>query len=136
MKKQRNKTIITSVVLLLALLQGPFLFYYTYGFFKLIFLPLIGVIGLGLTAYLFYSVWKHPSTNTLYHLTGLTLAFVIGFFTIRTDAFEYLDWKLRQGERDQIVNEVKKGLLAPDDNGTYHLASNTLLPISNGGNDI
>ncbi|MEO6851569.1 MAG: hypothetical protein ABI203_00920 [Mucilaginibacter sp.] len=136
MKKQRTKTIITTVVLLLALSQGPFLFYYTHGFFKLIFLPLIGIVGLGLTVYLFLGVWRHHSTNTIYHITGLILAFVIGFFTIRTDTLEYLDWKLRQADRDKIVEEVKEGVLVPDDNGTYHLASNTLLPISNGGNDI
>jgi hypothetical protein len=136
MKKRHTKTILTTVVLLLALLQGPFLFYYTYGFFKLIFLIPLGLIGLGLTIYLFFSVCKYAATNTKYHIIGLILAFVIGFFTIRTDALEYMDWKFRKAERDKIVEEVKAGILEPDDNGIYHLTSNTFLPISNGGNDI
>lgn len=136
MKKQKTKTTITTVILVLALLQGPFLFYFTYGFFKLIVLIPLGLIGLGLTIYLLVSVFKYQSTNTKYHIIGLTLAFIIGFFTIRTDALEYLDWKLRKGERDKIVEDLKKGLLKPDSDGIYHLSTNTLLPISNGGNDI
>jgi hypothetical protein len=136
---QNGKTKLTTIILIAAFVQGPFLYYYTTGFFKLFAMALFGLIGLSLTIRLLINVLKYRSNNTIYNVIGLMLAFIIGITTISGDIIEYLDWNLRKAERNQIVDDVKRGILKPNsplNNGICNLTDNYFPPISNGGNAI
>jgi len=136
-KTSKAKTIVTTIVLSMALVQAPLFYYYTYGFFKLILLIPYSLTGLVLSIVLLVSIVKQRTTNNSYHIAGLIIGVLIAFPTsFRQDIIEYLDWKLRIGERNKIVNEVKNGTLKPDSAGRYILDGNYFLPISNGGNEI
>jgi len=123
----------------MAIIQGPLFYYFTTGFFKMIFLVPFGLTGLILTVCLLVGVLKYQSSNTKYHILGLILAFTVGIGTIRGDGVEYLDFKFRMAERSKIVEDVKKGILKPNsplNNGICELPGREVFPISNGGNAI
>jgi hypothetical protein len=108
---KNNKTRTTTILLVIALLQGPILYYFTSGFFKLIGTVIFGLVGLVLTLILFIDILRHKSTNTKYHIIGLIAAFIFGLSTFFWDTpVEYMDFYLRKSERNQIVEDVKKGL--------------------------
>lgn len=137
MKNKRTKTIVTTIVLMMAFVQAPLFYYYTYGFFKLILLIPYSLTGLILSVILLKSIIRHKTTNTLYHIIGLIIGVIIGFPTsFRQDLIEHLDWKLRLAERNKIVNDVKNGILRPDSGGRCVLLGNYFPPISNDGNEI
>jgi len=136
---RETKNIITKVLITIALFQGPFLYYFTFGFFKLFGIICFGLIGLILTMILLINILRHKSSNTKYHIIGIIFSSVIGFATISCWPIEYLDWTLRKGERNEIVNYVKKGLLKPNsplNNEMCQLPGPYVLPISNAGNEI
>ncbi len=117
----------------MALFQGPYFYYHTSGFIKMLMLVPFGSIGLYLTVYLLVKLIKYKSTNTKYHIIGLTFAFIFGILTIRGDVIEYLDFKFRKNERNQIVDQVKKGILTPNGlnhNGMCILPGNPIFPVS------
>jgi hypothetical protein len=122
-----NKSRTTTALIIFALVQGPILYYFTFGFFKLAGTVFFGVTGFILTLILFIYLIRNRSTTTKYHTIGITLSFIIGLLTIRGDAIEYLDWNLRKGERNKIVENVKNGLLKSQ-NIPY-----IFFPISQGG---
>jgi hypothetical protein len=128
---KRAKTIITTILLIMALFQGPYFYYYTDGFIKLIFSVPFYLTGLILSIILALNLIIHRSTNTQYTVIGLTIAFLIGLLTVRVNAMEYIDFHLQKSKRDKIVEDIKRGVIISE-----HLNDYSFLPISNGGNDI
>ena len=112
----------------MALFQGPYFYYFTSGFIKLIFLLPFAIVGLLLSIILFFNLIIHRSTNNRYHIIGLAVAFIIGIFTSVGSGMEFLDFHLRKSERELIINEVKNG---PVKSG--NIADIGFLPIANGG---
>src|ERR1700761_6318881 len=100
MKTGKTKTVVTTIILIMALIQAPLFYYYTYGFFKLIFEVPYSLTGLILTILLLNSLIRHKTTNRPYHIIGLIITVIIAFPTsLRQNTIEYLDWKLRLNER-------------------------------------
>ncbi|WP_377026787.1 hypothetical protein [Mucilaginibacter ginsenosidivorans] len=125
----------------MVIFQAVFFYYYTSGLEKLLFLAPYALLGLILTIVLLIKLIKYRSTTLPYHVIAVTLVVVTGYFTTigGNRAMEYLDWTLRRTEREQIIIDVKNGLLKPNNllnNRIYHLSRNSILPISNGGDNI
>jgi hypothetical protein len=125
---KKSKTIIATILLVMALFQGPFFYYFTSGFIKLIFLLSFEIIGLLLSVILFFNLIIHRSTNSRYHIIGLIVSFIIGIFTCFGSGMEFLDFNLRMSEREQIIDEVKNG---PIKSGGF--IDYSFCPVSNGG---
>ena len=130
------RTLIVTLILLLALIQAPLFFYFTSGTVKMFGLIIYAIAGFCLTALMLYLIIKNDLKNNGYKVTVLCVSFLLGVLTLRPDIIEYLDWKYRLDERIAIINEVKQNKLKPDKGGIAHVVQNTFLPVSNGGNDI
>jgi hypothetical protein len=138
MNHKPTKTVMTSILLIMALLQGPYIYYYADGLFGFIIVIPYMLIGLTLLVFLLISL-RHKHTNTIYHFSGLIVSTIIGFASLNSEALiETLDWKLRLSERNKIVELVKQGKLHPNTtyNGTCKLPEDPFPPISVGGNEI
>jgi len=138
MKNRRTKTIITTVILIMALVQFPLFYYFISGFAGMLIEVPYMLIGLGLTITLLNSLIKFKNTNSRYHIIGLIVTILIAFpaSSIQSNVMEHLDWKLQLTKRTAIVEQVKAGLLKPDEQGWCMLKDNSFLPVSNGGNKI
>jgi hypothetical protein len=130
MNKQTVKTILTTIVLTMALLHGPYFYYFTSGFGKLIPLVPFCAIGFLLTIILAVKILKDRSSNTKYHIAGLALIIVAGISLMLFGDMEDIDFKLRMNERLGIIDQIKKGTLKSN-----HIPDE-FFEISNGGNDI
>jgi len=132
MTTRKAKTILTTIILLMAVIETPLFYYYTYGLFTIILLIPYSLIGFVLSVILLISVIKYKTTTTAYHICGLIIGIIVGSpSAFKEKKMEYLDWKLRLNERQQIVNDIKSGRLKPNENGKYILTEKHLLPISN-----
>jgi hypothetical protein len=125
---KETKNFIIIILLVLTLIQGVFFYYFTEGFIKLLLLTPFAFIGLCFTAFILFKLIKYRSTTTPYHVIGFVLICVLAVSTIRGDLVEYLDFKLRKSERNEIVDEVKKGMFK-----SGHLSYDPFFPISKGG---
>ncbi|MBD1364760.1 hypothetical protein IDJ77_13145 [Mucilaginibacter sp. ZT4R22] len=126
-----TKTIITSLILVMALLQGPLIYYYANGFGGFLTLYPYMLAGFLLSVYLFVKL-NHKESNTLFIKIGCITGIILGIATLLSeDVIEYLDWTLRRGTRDQIVKQVKD-----EKRSGGHLNDGYFPPISNGGNNI
>jgi hypothetical protein len=139
MNHKPTKTVMTSILLIMALLQGPYIYYYAEGLFGFIIVIPYMLIGLTLSVFLLISL-RHKHTNTIYHFSGLIVSTIIGFASLNSEALiETLDWKLRLSERNKIVELVKQGKLTPNvshNNIICKLPGYPFPPISVGGNEI
>ena len=126
MRKANNQTV--TILLIISLIQGPVVYYFTEGFLRLIAIMFFGITGLILTFLLFLDLIRHRSTATLYHILVLAFAFIIGVSTIKEDLMEYIDFKLRRSERNKVVDDVKNGLIKSN---SVHYSG--YFPVSNGG---
>src|SRR5690554_1165640 len=124
--------ILTGLVLIMAISQGPFFYYYTFGFFGFIIGAPYVLIGLILTIILIYPLHKNKKTSN-FHKKGTTIAILIGMISLffGSTITEKLDWKLRMNERKSIINKIADG-----DIKDYKAKMNNFPPISNGGNEI
>jgi hypothetical protein len=125
---RKSKTIVTTILLALALVQGPYFYYFTSGFIKFIFLLPFAFVGFVLTIILFFNLIIYRPTNSRYHIIGIIAACTIGFFTSFGSGMEFLDFNLRLGEREKIVNKVKSG---PAKSG--NIVDEAFFPVANGG---
>jgi hypothetical protein len=124
-----TKTTITCIVLLMALLQGPLIYYYCSGFRAMLFLPPYMAVGFALSVYLVIKL-RHKESNTPFIKIGCFVGISLGIAALLSeDVIEYLDWKLRRGTRNEIVEQVKKGNLEGG-----HLSGRYFPPISNSNN--
>ncbi|TFF34826.1 hypothetical protein [Mucilaginibacter psychrotolerans] len=124
-----TKTIITCIILLMGLLQGPFIYYYCSGFRAMLFLPPYMAVGFALSVYLVIKL-RHKESNTPFIRVGCFVGIGLGIAALLSeDLIEYLDWKLRRGTRNEIVEQVKKGSLEGG-----RLSARYFPPISNGNN--
>jgi hypothetical protein len=132
--------VISIVVIVLAGLQGPVLYYYTFGLLSLLVIPLYVVVGLSLTLILFFRYLRRNSPRDRFTLFAPYFGFLVGTGSLFAEKpIEYLDWTLRQSTREEIVQMVKNGTLRP--NVSYNdvickLGGVYIPPISNGGNEI
>lgn len=126
----------------MVIIQGPLIYYYTFGLFAFfVILPYWG-IGIGLTLFLLVvTKIKKSKETTKFHKIGLYTTIVIGildvFFGERL--IETIDWKLRQNSRNEIVELVKNKEIEPsvfNSFSVYKLERWNFPPISNGGNEI
>ncbi len=137
MKNQRTKTIVTTIILIMAVVQAPLFYYYSSDLGGILIEVPYSLIGLGLTIALLNSLFKHATTNTRYHIIGLIVTILIAFPTrFRRDTIEYLDWKLQFNRRSRIVEQVKAGNLKSGEDGRCKLNDNSFLPLSTAGNKI
>jgi len=116
---EKSKNILTIALLVLALFQGPYFYYFCDGL-QIIIEPLYLVVSLYLTVYLLIKLLKYRATNSLYHIIGIITAIVIGVLTLRGGIVEYLDFKLRKQERMAVIKQVIDGKLIPDTVGNRH----------------
>ena len=131
--KKNNR--LATILLTLAIVQGPLLYYFTFGFFKLLGIVIFGSVGLILTIIAFFDLFRNRSNFATTRIICLIAAFIIGIGSISGDLMEYMDFHLRKWERNKIVEDLKKGNLKLNkQSGTYH--STTFIPISNNDNDI
>jgi hypothetical protein len=131
---KKTKTIITTILLIMAVVQGPY-FYYFPNSFEIIILPLSYLVAVYLTVYLLIKLIKYKPTTTWYHIIGLSFAFLIGTIQYSFQITEQLDFKCRKNERLEIVKQVMNRRLKPNDsinNELCHLPKTTFLPISSG----
>jgi len=139
MNHKPTKTVMTSILLVIALLQGPYIYYYADGLFGFIIVIPYILIGFALSFFLLMSL-KHKQTNITYHYLGLISGTLIGIASLFSeDLIENLDWELRLSERNRIVELVKQGKLKPTvtyNNIICKLPGDPFPPISVGGNEI
>jgi hypothetical protein len=132
-KTKTSKTILTTIILVMAVVQLP-LFYYGIGL--LIEVP-YRLIGLILTIALLNSLINYRNTNSRYHIIGLIVIALLAFPThFQRDAMENLDWKLQLNKRSKIVEQIRAGLLKPDEQGYCAIRDSTFLPVSNIENKV
>jgi len=125
---KKAKTILTTILMMMALFQGPYFYYFTSGFPKLIFLLPFAAVGLLLTIILLLNLTIRRSTNTRYHRVGVGVAFAIGLLTSFVPGMEFMDFVFRLHERQSIVDQVKNGPVA-----SGSIADDDFFPLSNGG---
>ena len=132
----------TFIVLIMAIIQAPFFYYYTFGMSVFFVAAPYLIIGLSLTIWLLIAALRSPKSQvTKFHRVGLILTISIGSLSLLFGErmIEKLDWKFRRNSREEIVQLVKEGKLKP--NVSYNDIICTLdkwkfPPISNGGNEI
>jgi len=125
---KNSKTIVTIVLLAMALFQGLFFYYFTDGFIQLILLQPFELLGLSLTIVLLFTLIKYRSTNSRFHVIGLIIAFSFGIFISLGNGMEFLDFNLRMYERKKIVKEVINGPIKSGE-----IKDNSFLPLADGG---
>jgi hypothetical protein len=129
-------TVISSIVLIAAIVQ-PFIFYfYTYGMgFVFLAIP-YSVLGLGFTIVAFQQVIKlneeGKSWKMLFVMAVLSPIIAIGFFFID---MESIDWVWQLSKREQIIADIKSGKI-PTTEKHNKVKLHTFPPLSNGGNEI
>ena len=136
-KSTNNKNLILAITVLgMALIQAPFIFYYTCGMLAVLIVPIFALTGLRLTIILLkrtFDFQKKKIINNYFY--AAIAAFIIGIVSLFFIDLNDLDWKLRLKERNRIVNQVKNGEIgSPNKNMLVKL--NNFPPISNCGNEI
>jgi len=116
------------ILIVIALSQGPILYFGVEGFFKLILTIGFGLVGLILSCFLLFDLIIHRSTTKTYHVAGLCFTILLGLFTIRGDLMEFLDFNLRKSARNEIVDRVKRGEIKSE-----HISANSVFALSQGG---
>lgn len=140
--KKIGYDIMLIVILIMSIIQAPFIYYYTSGFLALFTVALYLFIGLSLTIWLLMAILRNTKgTMTMFHTVGLALTIFIGCVTLffGEDIIENLEWKLRRSSREEIVKLVKADKLKPNvvhNNIICTLDDWDFPPISNGGNEI
>lgn len=142
MTKKIFYDILTGIALIMAIVQAPFIYYYTFGLVAFFMIPPYLFIGLGLTALVKNEVSKNPNlTNIKFQTFGLIVTIIIGTTSLffGENVIENIDWKYRKSMREQIVELVKTNKLKPNvayNNIICSLDDSYFPPISNGGNEI
>ena len=137
--KSKLYTFLTCMVLLLALFQSPFLYYYTSGFLGIVIIACYLIFGFILSLTLLILLVNSRKKYTI-QICFVILSFVLGLISLLLGdtIMEQIDWKLRLNSRNEIVDLVKNGTIVPNYSNTYiaTLDNWKFPPISNGGNDI
>ena len=138
--KSKLYTFLTYLILFLAILQSPLLYYYTTGFLG-IFLGLFYILfGFGCTITFLILSMYFKNINRI-QINILIISMFIGISTLffLDKTMENIDWELRKSSRDEIVALVKGGKIVPNvshNNIIATLDNWSFPPISNGGNEI
>lgn len=139
---QKRINVITAIILVMAIIQAPYLYYYAVGFFKPFITISYALIGLAFTVLIFVCniIYKKVLKNKLQKM-GLGLTILIGTTSLiwGNKFIESLDWNLRLKIRNEIVAQVKSGKLKPDENNLNPICTlpkRYFPPISNSDNKI
>jgi len=132
------KNLLALSIIFLALLQGPFIYYYASGFMAAIFILPYLFVGFFLSALLLYRIVKKQEKTAKFHIAALIFGIIIGTISIFSeDYFEKIDWHFRKSQREEIITKLKNGSLKYNpDKSTFHLETFKYSFLSNGGNDI
>jgi hypothetical protein len=134
-KKDYFYNTMTSLTLLMATIQAPLFYYYSTGLLSFFVISFYVIIGVGLTYFLFPLNNEKRKTKTTFQKYGVYATIIIGTVSLfwGQQTVEKIDWKLRRGEREQIVAKFK----AEDPKTAYYKIDEfNFPPISNGGNEI
>lgn len=141
MNHKSTLTILTTLTLMLALLQAPYAYYYADGLFGFIVVIPYLLTGLILSLFLWYSYRKYLTVRSWYNLVALSAAMIVGLTSLLTgsEIVERMDWHLRFAERSRIVEEIRSRKLTP--NVAYNdvmckLSYSYFPPISVSDNEI
>ncbi len=141
MNHKPAQTILTTLLLVVAMLQAPYFYYCSDGLLGFLNVMPYMFLGFALTVFLLLSYRKYPAVRSKYNIVVFGLAVGLGFagFIFGEEAVEWMDWHLRFAERNRLIKEVKVGKLKPNvsyNNVSCRLPRNYFPPISNGGNEI
>lgn len=130
----RSKNILSVVLILMGLLQAPFLYYYTFGFFSFLAIIPYSIIALTLTIMLIVLISKKKHQHFQFHVVAICFSIIFGIFSLSLrDEMEQLDWSLRKSARNEIIHKIKSGKIL---SYKYYVKEYRIPPISNGGNEI
>ncbi|NQX38218.1 hypothetical protein SAMN05421820_101228 [Pedobacter steynii] len=142
MIKTKLYNLLTIFILIMAIIQAPLIYYYTFGLFAFFIVIPYLIIGLGLTVWLLTVLLKNKISEMIrFQKLGVILTISIGSFTLffGEDIIEKLDWQFRRNSREEIIELIKFGKLKPNvthNNFICTLDNWDIPPISNGGNEI
>lgn len=142
MSKTRIHNILTICLLISAIIQAPIFYYYTFGLFSFFIVIPYLIIACGLTIGMLVIILKNKNSNiTIFQKVGVFSAIILGSLTLflGEDIIEKLDWQLRKGSRNEIIDLIKSDQLSPNvshNNIICALDNWNFPPISNGGNEI
>ncbi|UJP64741.1 hypothetical protein IPZ59_18410 [Mongoliitalea daihaiensis] len=141
MNKSNIYSILSFFLLLMAIIQAPLFYYYTFGMLAIIIIAPYVVVGFGLTIWLLVVMVKKSDQIKRTPKIILGLTFLIGSLTLvlGESLIEKLDWSIRKKEREEIIELIKEGKIQPNgkyNNGIAKLSNWNFPPISNGGNEI
>jgi hypothetical protein len=126
----------------MAIVQAPFIYYYSTGLSSFLIVSPYLAAGMVLTIWLGMAIANQDSiAGTRFHRVALFTSVAVGSITFffGESIVEKLDWNLRRSSRDQIVQLVKDNQLNPNagyNEGLCALRQWNLPPISTGGNEI
>lgn len=132
--------ILSTIILLMAILQAPLFYYFLGGLVGLLIAPIYLLIGVILTIFLYLKVVLSKKPIKPFFIVAIICAPIIGSGSLFIDkAIEKADWALRRPARNAIVEMVKEGKFNPNypyNNVSCHVSDWSVLPISTSGNDI
>ncbi|MCU7492344.1 MAG: hypothetical protein HF308_09975 [Ignavibacteria bacterium] len=139
--KIKLNTVLAAICLIMASSLCIVPYYWINGFVGIFVVPSLLLLGLGLTVWLGFRLYKSGNDiQTGFQKFGFYATIVIAVCSLFAEVpIEYLDWHLRQATRNEIVQKVKNGTLKPNVSYNNVICSLSYLyfpPISNGGNDI
>jgi len=132
------KNLLALSVILLAIFQGPFIYFYISGFEAIIFLVPYLFVGFFLSALLLYAIVAKRAKANKFHITALIFGITLGTISLFSeDFFEKIDWYLRKSQRDEIIEKLKiRSIKYNPEKPALHLDEFKYSLLSNGGNDI
>lgn len=131
------KNLLSIAVIVMALFQGPYLYYNAIGLFGFLILFPYVITGLILTIWLLIAIILNKKRNSKFHVTALILAIFLGTISLFSEKFmEKADWRLREVQRNEIINKIKTRKFNFENGRAYYLSESKYKLISNGGNEI
>lgn len=131
------KNLLSIVVIVLALFQGPYLYYNSTGLFGFLILFPYVITGLILTIWLLIAIILNKKRNSKFHVIALIFAIFLGTISLFSEEFmEKADWRLREVQRNEIIKKIKTKEFNSENGRAYYLSESKYKFISNGGNEI
>lgn len=137
MNTRNFKTYLTSIIIVLAILQAPIAYFFTEGFFSVLVMVPYALIGLSLSVWAVVKLVTKKATNKPFHIYGLIIGIAIAVFQYpQYSLIEYFDWWVMRTRRERIIADIKKDrnrVVIDHNQERLSVPTNTLLPISKGG---
>jgi len=133
------KTCLTFLIIVLAILQAPISYFFTEGFYGVVFMVPYMIVGLSLSIWALVKVIRERTTRKRFHIYGLAAGAIIGIGQAPQNALiEYFDWSAMKSERERVVANIRsnyKDTVTNNNRGYYPIPNNkiSLIPLSRGG---